>query len=118
MGQRILSAVVESLTDDGVTVTFSVTEKKDSWTVGFMHRPVRTQEPENGTLTPPVTWADFDTLDNWTETLKYSFRNKVAIQMTFDDQLLVPVNWWSVEIDDVGGYGGKYTFNPLIQLQE
>jgi hypothetical protein len=118
MGQRSLSVVPEYLSDDGGTITFQVTEKNDSWTVGFMHRPVRTQVPENGTLTPPITWADFDTLDNWTETLKYSARNKKAIQITFDDQLLVPVNWWSVEIDDVGGYGGTYTFNPLLQVTE
>jgi hypothetical protein len=75
---------------------------------------------EYGTVTPPVTWTEFDNLDSWVESIKHSYRNNAPIWVTYDDTINVSYNSWSAVAEPPGGpvegYGGGFAIYQVYQV--
>lgn len=100
--QQFFNGVPQYFWDDGVTFTFHITDTTGrSFNCGFFHRPFHGSAfgTEYGTVTPPVTWTEFDNLDSWVESIKHSCRNNAPIWVTYDDTINVNYNSWSAVVD-------------------
>jgi hypothetical protein len=117
MAAQYVFQVPQYFSDDGVTVTVQLTDPNGkAWNCGFLHRPFYTPAPSNGTITPPLPWIESSNLDGWVETIKYSIRNQAKIQITFDNELNIPINAWYVSVTGGDFYGGSYGFCPIYYL--
>ena len=74
-------------------------------TLGFFHRPIHASVFATlyGTVTPPITWTEYDNLDSWVEILKYSKRNDSPIVVFYDDLIVIIYNGWSAVAQPPGG---------------
>ena len=89
--------------DDGVAFVFEIGyETADytnaSATIGFFHRPIHAAAASldpGDVVTPPVTWSENDNMNSWVETVKYAARNKVRIDIDFDDEISLSYSGWS-----------------------
>jgi hypothetical protein len=105
-----LSGRPQYLHDDGVTFSFKMgldpgEQSTFAGTLGFFHRPIHASAFATlyGTVTPPVTWTEYDNLDSWVEILKYSERNQTSITVYYDDTIIVDYNSWSAVAEPPGG---------------
>ena len=129
-----LSGRPQYVNDDGVTFSFKVSP--DPWVensfpgvLGFFHRPIHASAfaTLNGTVTPPVTWTEYDNLDSWVEILKYSQRNAASIVVFYDDTIIINYNSWSAVAEPPGGparhappeqkYGQGWEMNWVYALE-
>jgi hypothetical protein len=132
--QQWLSGRPQYVNDDGVTFSFKVSP--DPWVensfpgvLGFFHRPIHASAfaTLNGTVTPPVTWTEYDNLDSWVEILKYSQRNETPIGIYYDDTIIINYNSWSAVAQPPGGpsrhappeqrYGQGWEMNWVYKLE-
>ena len=65
MAWQLSTAIPAVLLDDGVVILFN----GQAGTCGFPLRPANNLQPHGGTVTPPITWSDSDTMDSWLETM-------------------------------------------------
>jgi hypothetical protein len=129
-----LSGRPQYLHDDGVTFSFKMgldpgEQSTFAGTLGFFHRPIHASAFATlyGTVTPPVTWTEYDNLDSWVEILKYSERNQTSITVYYDDTIIVDYNSWSAVAEPPGGparhappeqrYGKAWEINPVYALE-
>jgi hypothetical protein len=132
--QQSLSGVPQYLLDDGVTFSFKMSLDAGeinpfAGTLGFFHRPIHASAFATlyGTVTPPVTWTEYDNLDSWVEILKYSQRNHTSIVVFYDDTIIVDYNSWSAVAEPPGGparhappeqkYGKGWEMNWVYSLE-
>jgi hypothetical protein len=109
--------------DDGVAFVFEIGyETADytnaSATIGFFHRPIHAAAASldpGDVVTPPVTWSENDNMNSWVETVKYAARNKVRIDIDFDDEISLSYSGWS-ESTNTGGSGGIQRFQQVYRI--
>jgi hypothetical protein len=108
--RQFVSGRPQYVNDDGVTFSFKVSP--DPWVensfpgvLGFFHRPIHASAfaTLNGTVTPPVTWTEYDNLDSWVEILKYSKRNNTPVEIYYDDSIIINYKGWSAVAEPPGG---------------
>lgn len=129
-----LGGVPQYLRDDGVTCSFKLrpvpwVENSFGGDLGFFHRPIHASAFQTlyGTVTPPVTWTEYDNLDSWVEILKYSQRNDTPIQVWYDDLIVINYKGWSAVAEPPGGparhappelrYGQAWEMNWVYALE-
>jgi hypothetical protein len=132
--QQWLSGIPQYLHDDGVTFSFKVSpdptvENPFGGNLGFFHRPIHASAFATlyGTVTPPVTWTEYDNLESWVEILKYSQRNHTPIGVHYDDTIIINYNSWSAVAEPPGGparhappeqkYGQGWEMNWVYALE-
>jgi hypothetical protein len=112
------TVVPELYFDDGAVFAFTITDSNgNGWICGFMHRPFHAYalKLSGGMMlpvTPPVTWADYDNLDSWVETLKYGARNNKTVQVVFDDQISISYTSWTANVPP-HTYSGTFDFQQV-----
>jgi hypothetical protein len=117
MAQRTSVAVPELQIDDGALFYFSITDESgNAWYCGFYYRPINTPAPQNGTVFPPITWTEYDTLYSWIETLKYAARNNKKVSVTYDDELSISHQSWEANVTGVGGGGAAWAYQQVYQV--
>ncbi|HZC93861.1 MAG TPA: hypothetical protein VE400_24960 [Mycobacterium sp.] len=132
--QQWLSGIPQYLNDDGVTFSFKLGLDAGETTtfdgiLGFFHRPIHASAFATlyGTVTPPVTWTEYDNLDSWVEILKYCARNHTSISVYYDDTIIVDYKSWSAVAKPPGGparhappeqrYGEGWEMNWVYKLE-
>jgi hypothetical protein len=105
-----VGGVPQYFNDDGVACCFKVSpvpavENPFGGILGFFHRPIHASAFATlyGTITPPVTWTEYDNLDSWVEILKYSQRTHEPIIIWYDDTIIVDYKSWSAVAEPPGG---------------
>jgi hypothetical protein len=112
------TAIPQVWADDGAAFVFTIVDAKGvPWNCGFMRRPIHQVEFVGGTVTPPVTWTEYDSLDSWVETIKYAARNNVPVSVNFDDAISVNYQSWSATYPS-GGDGAGFGFQPVYGIAE
>jgi hypothetical protein len=111
--EQSVEGVPEAIIDDGAAFVFGV----GNVSCGFMHRPSDTVELVGGTVTPPVKWTVYHTLESWVETIKYAARNNKKIVVLYDDAIYITYKSWSYTYPSGGG-SGERNFQQVYQIAE
>jgi hypothetical protein len=106
MAWQVSTAVPLVFLDDGVVIIFNL----DGGLGGFTHRPANHLEPHGGTVTPPITWSDSDTMDSWLDTIKYGARTNAHITCVYDDAIAYSYKGWEATYTGQQTAGATYAF--------